>query len=164
LHLLSFKPVLYIFNTSQPEKINEDIKKYDLEKFLEKDLVDYVALNIKTEEDLLDLSDEDKKELEIKSDLEEFIQKSYSLLNLITFLTAGEPETRAWQVPDKSTTPRAGRAIHSDFEEKFVKAEVVAFSDLIRFESKFKAAEAGALKTVGKDYIVKDGDVIEFKI
>jgi hypothetical protein len=164
LHLLSFKPVLYVFNTDQPEQINADIKKHNLEKFLEKDLVEYVALNIKTEEDLLELSDEDKKELEIKSDLEEFIQKSYSLLDLITFLTAGEPETRAWQIPKKSSAPRAGRAIHSDFEEKFVKAEVVAFSDLIKFGSKLKAAEAGALKTVGKDYTVKDGDVIEFKI
>ncbi|MDZ7612169.1 MAG: redox-regulated ATPase YchF [Candidatus Moranbacteria bacterium] len=164
LQLLSFKPMLYVFNTSSPEGIEEQIKKFNLEEFIKENLIEYVVLNIKTEEDLLDLSDEEKQELEIKSELSELIKKSYQLLNLITFLTTGEPETRAWQIPENSSAPRAGRAIHSDFEEKFIKAEVVSAEDLIRLGSKQKARESGLLKMVGKDYTVRDGDVIEFKI
>jgi hypothetical protein len=159
LCLLSFKPILYVFNSSQPEKINEDINKFNLTKFK-----NWLTLDIKTEEELLDLNDQEKIELELKSELNELIKKSYQLLNLITFLTTGETETRAWQTPLNSTAPEAGSAIHTDFQEKFIKAEVVAYEDLIKYKLKNKAREVGLLRTVGKEYIVKDGDVIEFKI
>jgi GTP-binding protein YchF len=159
LSLLSFKPILYIFNTNQPKKIQEEIKEFNLEN-----LSNFVVLDIKTEEELLDLNDEEKMELELKSELNELIEKSYRLLNLITFLTTGETETRAWQIPLNSTAPKAGSAIHTDFQEKFIKAEVIAYEDLIRYQSRSKAREAGLLKTVGKEYVVQDGDVIEFKI
>lgn len=164
LHLLSFKPSLYVLNTNDLETIEADIKKHGLDKFVEENLISYVPLNIKIEEELLELSDDEQKELELKSELSELIKKSYQLLGLITFLTSGEPETRAWQVLEGSTAPRAGREIHSDFEEKFIKAEVIGADELIRLGSKAKAREEGVLKLVGKDYIVKDGDVIEFKI
>jgi GTP-binding protein YchF len=159
LSLLSFKPILYIFNTNQPTKIQEEIKEFNLEN-----ISNFVVLDIKTEEELLELNDEEKMELELKSELNELIKKSYQLLNLITFLTTGETETRAWQTPLNSTAPEAGSAIHTDFQKKFIKAEVIAYKDLIQYQSRSKAREAGLLKTVGKEYIVQDGDVIEFKI
>ena len=82
----------------------------------------------------------------------------------MTFLTTGEDETRAWTVPIGSTAPRAGRAIHSDFEEKFIRAEVIRWDKLIEAGSWSRARELGLLRTEGKEYVVKDGDVIEFKI
>ncbi|HHX58876.1 MAG TPA: redox-regulated ATPase YchF [Candidatus Moranbacteria bacterium] len=159
LQLLSFKPILYIFNSSQPKEIKDDLKKYGLEK-----ITNFIALDIKTEEELLDLSEEEKAELELKSHLAELITKSYKLLNLITFLTTGKDETRAWTIPANSTAPRAGRAIHGDFEQKFICAEVIACQDLISLGSFAKAKEVGRVRTEGKSYVVQDGDVIEFKI
>lgn len=159
LHLLSFKPILYVFNTSNPTSIASDIEKYGLDE-----IENFVALDIKTEEELLELTDEDKKELELKSELSELITKSYDMLGLMTYLTTGEIETRAWTIPKNSTAPRAGRAIHGDFEKKFIRAEIVSFEDLIKAGSKAKAREMGLLRTEGKEYIVKDGDVIEFLI
>ena len=160
LHLLSFKPVLYVFNTSKPKNVEGDLARYDVH-YNERS---NVALDIKTEEELLELNDEEKKELELKSELEELITKSYDMLGLMTYLTTGEPETRAWTIPKNSTAPRAGRAIHGDFEEKFIRAEVIAYDDLITAGSKAKVRETGKARTEGQDYIVKDGDVIEFKI
>lgn len=159
LQLLSFKPILYVFNTDRPDEITADLKKYNLEE-----IAHFVALDIKTEEELLALSDDEKAELELKSDLAELITQSYRLLNLITFLTTGEDETRAWTIPTNSTAPRAGRAIHGDFEQKFICAEVVAYLDLIAVGSFSKAKELGKIRTEGKNYTVQDGDVIEFKI
>lgn len=164
LHLLTFKPMLYVFNTKDNLKGFELVDKYSLNNFIEEKLLPYTLLNIKQEEDLLELNDREKQELELKSELSQLITKSYQLLNLITFLTTGEKETRAWQIPKDSSTPRAGRAIHSDFEEKFIKAEVIGAQELIEIGSRRKARDLGAIKLVGKDYIVQDGDVIEFKI
>ncbi len=159
LCLLSFKPILYVFNSSQPEKIKIELKKFNLNKFK-----NWVAIDIKTEEELLDLNDQEKIELELKSELNELVKKSYQLLNLITFLTTGKAETRAWQTPLNSTAPEAGKVIHSDFQEKFIKAEIISYEKLIKANSKTKSRDLGWLQTVGKDYIVQDGDVIEFKI
>jgi GTP-binding protein YchF len=158
LHLLSFKPILYVFNNSNPEEIEKELEKYAL------DTKNYVALNIKNEEDLLDISNEDRLELELKSELSELITKSYSLLELITYLTTGKQETRAWTIPENSTAPRAGRAIHGDFEQRFICAEVIDYKKLLEAGSRTKARELGTARTEGKDYIVKDGDVIEFRI
>jgi len=160
LHLLSFKPILYVFNTTNPENIKEDLKKFDIDLPEEK----YLALDIKTEEELLELNDEEKKELGLKSELNKLISKSYALLNLIVFLTTGEDETRSWSVPKDSTAPRAGRAIHGDFEEKFICADVVSYDNLVQAGSRTSAKEKGLVRVEGKDYLVKDGDVIEFKV
>jgi GTP-binding protein YchF len=157
-HLLSFKPILYVFNTATPKEIEADLKNFGL------NIDNYVALDIKTEEDLLELSAEEARELELESNLSKLIKKSYALLGLITYLTTGEQESRAWTIPAGSTAPRAGRAIHGDFEKKFICAEVIHYDKLIAAESKTKAKELGMLRTEGKQYIVQDGDVIEFKI
>ena len=96
--------------------------------------------------------------------LDKLIQSSYDLLGLITFLTTGEDETRAWTTKRGSTAPEAGRSIHNDFKEKFIRAEVVACDKLLEAGSYVKAREKGLVRTEGKEYIVKDGDVIEFLI
>lgn len=164
LHLLSFKPILYAFNTNKPEKIEEEIERYDLEVYIREYIHSYVLLDMKIEEELLELTDQEKKELELKSFLSQLIAKSYEMLRLITFLTTGESESRAWTIPKDSTAPRAGRAIHGDFEEKFIRAEVITYEKLIEAGSKAIARDQGLLRTEGKNYIVQDGDVIEFMI
>jgi len=90
-------------------------------------------------------------------------KKSYQLLNLITFLTTGQDETRAWTIKQGDTAPIAGAAIHGDFRDKFVKAEVVFWKDLLENNGYVGARERGLIRTEGKEYVVKDGDVIEFK-
>ncbi len=160
LQLLTFKPILYAFNTQNPEKITEELKKHDIKLPPEK----YLALDVKTEEELLELNKSEIKELGLKSGLKKLIEKSYQLLNLITFLTTGPDETRSWPIKKNSTAPQAGRAIHSDFQEKFICAEVISYEDLIKAGSRSKAKEQGLIRVEGKDYIVQDGDVIEFKI
>jgi GTP-binding protein YchF len=160
LHLLSFKPILYVFNTTSQENIKDELQKFDIDL----DENQYLALDIKTEEELLDLDDADKKELGLKSGLSNLISKSYQLLNLIVFLTTGEDETRSWSVKKDSTAPQAGRAIHGDFEEKFICADVIAYDDLVSAGSRAVAKEKGLLRVEGKEYIVQDGDVIEFKV
>ncbi len=144
LNLLTIKPVLYVFNISGQNELNEDLKK-----------LNHVALDIKAEEDALEINEEEKKELGLVSGIDKLIVKAYEMLGLITFFTTGEDETRAWTIRNGSTAPEAGAAIHTDFKEKFIRAEVINWEKLI---------SGGLTRTVGKDYIVCDGDVIEFKI
>ena len=157
-HLLCFKPMLYLFNAASENFIPS------LQEREAAEIENWLSLNIKDEEDLLELSDQDQARLGLKSQLNQLIVKSYQMLDLINFLTAGETETRSWTIGKNSTAPQAGRAIHGDFEEKFICAEVIAFEKLVAAGSKSKAKEAGWLRTEGKNYIVQDGDVIEFKI
>jgi ribosome-binding ATPase len=159
LQLLTTKPILYVLNTNDFEKT----KQSELVKNLEKKYP-VVLLDIKIEEELSQMSADDAAELGMKSNLDELILKSYEILNLITFLTTGEDETRAWTIKKDSAAPEAGRAIHSDFEEKFIRADVINWQKLLEAGSWSKARELGTLGTEGKEYIVQDGDVIEFKI
>jgi ribosome-binding ATPase len=152
LQLLTWKPMLFVLNTS--EKNNRELGSR----------VDNVAIDIKIEEELSQMSTEEAVDLGMKSNLDQLILKSYEILDLITFLTTGEDETRAWTIKKSSTAPIAGRAIHSDFEEKFIRADVINWEKLLEAGSWSKARELGTLRTEGKVYIVQDGDVIEFKI
>ena len=150
LALLSIKPVLFLHNVkNDPPETSEKNK---------------IFMNVKLEGELSNMSPDEQRELGLASRLGLLAQKAYYLLDIITFLTTGEDETRAWTIPRGSTAKRAGRAIHSDFEEKFIRAEVIFWEDLLRSGSYAKAREQGLLRTEGKEYIVKDGDVIEFKI
>ncbi len=154
LFLLTAKPFLYAFNVS------------DLDKTLPKELekLPHIKLDIKIEEELNDISLEERKELGLKSNLDELIKKSYQLLNLITFLTTGEKESRAWTIKQGALAPEAGAAIHSDFQDKFINADVIAWNKLLEAGSWSQAREKGWVQTVGKDYLVQDGDVMEFRI
>ena len=157
--LLTFKPRLYLLNGK-----DEEVSREVLDIF-QKNNWQYLIIDIATEFEAEGLSKEERTELGLPLDSETdiLVKKSYELLNLITFLTTGEDETRAWTIKNGDTAPRAGSAIHSDFESKFVKAEVVFWKDLMETGGYPKAREQGKLRTEGKEYLVKDGDVIEFK-
>jgi len=154
LSLLTSKPFIYAYNISNfdaplPEALEQK---------------DHVKIDIKIEEELLDMSEEEIRELELKTNLEALIRKAYETLGLMTYFTTGEKETRAWTVKSGSTAPQAGAAIHGDFEEKFIRAEVIAWNELLKIGSWSKARDAGTLRLEGKEYIVQDGDVMEFKV
>ncbi len=154
LSLLTMKPFLYVFNVSDvKKKLSDDLEKRD-----------HVKLDIKIEEELIEMTIEEAAELELKSNLDNLILKAYEILGLITFLTTGEDESRAWTIKRGWTAPLAGTAIHNDFKDKFIRAEVVQWDKLLEAGSWGHARELGTLRTEGKDYVVQDGDVIEFKI
>lgn len=154
LSLLTIKPFLYVYNVSDlDEKLAPELEAKQ-----------HVKIDIKIEEELEQMTKEEIKELELKTGLDELIKKSYELLGLITFLTTGEKETRAWTIKKGSTAPEAGTAIHNDFKNKFICADVIAWDELLNYGSMSKAKEAGKVKQVGKDYIMQDGEVVEFKI
>ena len=154
LHLLTLKPILYIYNISEKNmELPEELKKKN-----------HVVLDIKTEEDLMEMSEADKKELGLQSNIDQLIVESYKLLGLMNYFTTGEDETRAWTIKQNSTAPEAGMAIHTDFKEKFIRADVINWQDLLSAGSYAKAREKGLVRTEGKEYFVKDGDVIEFRI
>jgi len=154
LSLLTMKPFLYAYNVSDiTQKLSDGLEKRD-----------HVKLDIKIEEELIEMTAEEAAELEISSNLDALILKAYEILGLITFLTTGEDESRAWTIKKGWTAPLAGTAIHNDFKDKFIRAEVVQWDKLLEAKSWGKARELGTLRTEGKDYVVQDGDVIEFKI
>ncbi len=163
ISLLTNKPVLFVVNVNENQKIDKDT-------FLP-EIKNKIFVPIRFELDLAELTPEEavefKKETDLDkniSSLDELITRCYDLLGLITFLTTGEDETRAWTIKKDSTAPQAGRAIHTDFEQKFIRASVINWQKLIEAGSWGSAVEKGLLRTEGKEYIVQDGDVIEFKI
>ncbi|OGF83066.1 hypothetical protein A3B18_02650 [Candidatus Giovannonibacteria bacterium RIFCSPLOWO2_01_FULL_46_13] len=152
LQLLSEKPILYAFNTSEKGKV--EIPQ----------MPNSITIDIKKEFEVSELDEKDREELGEKSALPDLIKKAYEFLGLITYFTAGEDESRAWTIPKDSTAPRAGRAIHGDFEQKFIRADIISYEKFIEAGSWARARELGTLRTEGREYIVQDGDVIEFKI
>ncbi|MCD6177986.1 redox-regulated ATPase YchF [bacterium] len=146
---LTQKPVIYLLNTDDKVLLNPNTLK----------------LNLKLEEEISELSREEIKELGVKSNLDYLIRACYNVGDLITFFTiAGGKEVRAWSIKKNSSIIEAAKKVHSDFQEKFIKGEVISWQELVKISSWNKAKETGQLKIVGKDYKVKDGDVIEFKI
>ena len=166
--LLTHKPMLVVFNIAERE-LNQN---WQPDARLKEALgaIDYLIMPVGLEAEAADLqSTADQKEFyEIagikETVLNRLIRKCHKILGLITFFTTGEDETRAWTIPAGSKAPRAGRAIHSDFEEKFIRAEVIHWSKLLEIGSWPKARELGQLRVEGKEYIVQDGVVVEFKI
>lgn len=172
LHLLTTKPFMYILNKKAGGKNLDEIKdtRWDaLMNFFKESGDKWVIVDAGIEHELKDIDDKEKKELReglgAKDDgIDDLIKKGYELLNLITYFTTGEKETRAWTIGRGWTAPKAGTAIHGDFEEKFIRAEVIEWDKLIGAGSFGNAREKGLLRTEGKEYVVKDGDVMEFKI
>ncbi len=167
LHLLTFKPTLYIINISE-EKL-KDFSAEEASKIIginDENLI--IPICAKVEYDLVDFSAEEAKEymqtLGIeKSGLDHLVQSAYKTLGLITYLTTGPKETRAWTIKKNTLAPKAAGVIHTDFEKGFIKAEVIFWKDLIDAGSEAKAKEKGKLRLEGKDYEVKDGDTMHFK-
>src|SRR3989344_5933848 len=158
LRLRTAKPIIYVLN----------ISKDNIKAPPELEDKNHVLIDLKTEEELMELQrDEEKemrKELGVKSGVNELIEESYKLLGIMMYFTTGEDETRAWTIKEGSTAPEAGAAIHTDFRDKFIRAEVINWRDLIDTGSYAKAREKGLFRTEGKNYVVHDGYVGEFKI
>ncbi len=152
--LLTMKPFLYIYNVSDVDEILPEILENRR----------HVKLDIKIEEELIDMTSEEIEEMGLTSNISQLIVQAYDLLGLQTFLTTGKIETRAWTIKKGSTAPEAGAAIHTDFQEKFIRADVIMWDKLLEIGSWGKAKELGAVKTVGRDYVMNDGEVVEFKV
>ncbi len=170
MFLLTTKPILYIANISeeQMENAENDELVLKVKEYAKKENAEVIPLCVKIEEELSGLEDEDKKEmLEAlgleESGLDKVIKKSYDLLGLMSFLTAGEPEVRAWTIKKGTKAPQAAGKIHSDIERGFIKAEIVSYDDLIKEGSMVAAKEKGLVRQEGKDYIMQDGDIVLFK-
>lgn len=172
LHLITMKPFLYVLNKQSGGKNLDEMKDKrfdDLVRYFSDNKFHYVVVNAKIEDELKEFEGDEliemRKEMNAHdSGIDGLIKAGYDLLGLETYLTTGEMETRAWTIKKGSTAPKAASAIHTDFETKFIRAEVVAYEDLVTAGSMAEARNRGTLRTEGKDYVVKDGDVIEFKI
>jgi hypothetical protein len=172
LHLITMKPFLYVLNKQSGGKNLDEMNDERFTKlitYFKEHNFKYVIVDAKIEDELKEFEGEEKeimrKEMNAHDNgVDNLIKAGYDLLGLETYLTTGEMETRAWTIKKGSTAPRAAAAIHSDFETKFIRAEVVAYEDLVKCGSFAEAKSKGVLRTEGKEYIVRDGDVIEFKI
>ena len=169
LPLLGKKPYLVVVNVDENDlKSKEELEtKYSEELGVSRDQT--VVICARTEAELSELSEEDQvnylKDLGVeKSGLERLIQKAFKTLGLITFLTAGEKEVRAWTITEGITAQNAAGVIHTDFIKKFIKADVVNYTDFIENGGWKACRELGKVRSEGRDYIMKDGDVVEFKI
>lgn len=169
LPLLGKKPFLVVLNVDENDlKKSGDLEdQYSKELSVDKDQI--VVISAKVESELSELSESDQaaylKDLGVeKSGLERLIQKAFATLGLITFLTAGEKEVRAWTIKSGINAQEASGVIHTDFIKNFIKADVVDFNDFISNDGWKNCRELGKVRSEGKDYIVKDGDVIEFKV
>lgn len=156
LNFLTIKPVIYLINSRGTDDELEAMKSLP---------ENTIPLDLKLELECAELSSEELRELKLKSRIDILIKTCYKILDLITFYTIkGGEETRAWTVKQGAAAPQAGGVVHTDFEDKFIKAEVINYKELIEIGSWREAREKGMVRTEGKDYIVKDGDIIEFKI
>ena len=170
LYLLTSKPVLYIANVSeeQIENAENDEMVKQVKEFAKTENAKVIPLCVKIEEELSSLEGDDKKEmLEAlglsESGLDKVVKTSYDLLGLMSFLTAGEPEVRAWTIKKGTKAPQAAGKIHSDIERGFIRAEVVSYDDLIREGSMLACKEKGLVRSEGKEYVMQDGDIVLFR-
>jgi len=168
--LLTTKPVIYVGNISEDEiataEENEMFKR--LTEYAKSECSEALAISARIEEELSTLEDDEKKEFLTElgiaeSGLDKLVKASYRLLGLISFLTAGEPEVRAWTIVNGTKAPQAAGKIHSDIERGFIRAEVVAYEDFMKFGSINAVKEKGLLRSEGKEYVMKDGDIVLFR-
>lgn len=176
LHLLTMKPEIFVFNVSEVQLANQAQLNKNIDEIISKiDATRYALqasrlfLNAKLENDVLALDTADQKEYLNQYHLEEtglnrLIKTAYDTLGLISFLTAGELEARAWTIKKGTFAHEAAGTIHTDFEKKFIKADIVSYPIFVEINGWIKAREQGKVRIVGKDYIMQDGDVVEFKI
>ena len=168
--LLTMKPILYIANVSEEQLVNplEDDKVKEVVAYAKQEKAEVIPLCVKIEEELASLEGEDKQEMLealglTESGLDKVIKASYELLGLMSFLTAGEPEVRAWTIKKGTKAPQAAGKIHSDIERGFIRAEIVSYDDLIKEGSMNAAKEKGLVRSEGKDYIMQEGDIVLFR-
>jgi GTP-binding protein YchF len=165
LHLLTAKPFLYVFNVDEEELANAEFLD-ELRALVAP--AEAVFMDAKIESELTDLSEEEARELlesigQPEPGLNQLIRVGFATLGLQTYLTAGPKESRAWVVPIGATAPEAAGVIHSDFQRGFIKAEIVGYADLLSAGSMAAAKAAGKVRIEGKEYVMQDGDVVEFR-
>ena len=170
LYLLTAKPMMYVANISDEQLKNLDTDKHynALKEYAASHNSEVIPLCVKVEEELAVLEDNEKQEmLDLlgidESGLDKLIKASYKLLGLMSFLTAGEPEVRAWTIKIGTKAPQAAGKIHTDIERGFIKAEVINYKELVECGSLAKAREKGLIRIEGKDYVMQDGDVVLFR-
>ncbi len=170
LHLLTIKPVLYVANVGEDDVADPSGNEYvqKVREFAQKDNAEVIVICAKIESEIAELEGEEKEmflqELGIEeSGLDQLIRAAYSLLGLATYFTAGVQEVRAWTFRKGMKAPQCAGVIHSDFEKGFIRAETVSYDDLVAAGSMTAAKEAGKVRLEGKEYIVKDGDVMHFR-
>ena len=170
LNLLTLKPILFIANVGEDEVAdamsNPHVQK--VQQYAAEEGAEVIAVSAKVESEIAELDDEDAKEFLAElglaeSGLDKLIKASFKLLGLITFLTAGEQETRAWTIRKGTKAPQAGGKIHSDIERGFIRAEIVSYDDLMAAGSQAAAREKGQVRLEGKEYVMQDGDVTYFR-
>ena len=171
-NLLSSKPIIYVANVSE-EEVADDAKDNpyvkQVREFAQTEDAEVVVVSAKIEEEISQFDKEEKieflKDMGLdKSGLDKLIQASYKLLGLISFLTAGPMESRAWTIKDGTKAPQAGGKIHSDIERGFIRAETISFDDLVAHGGNMASAkEKGLVRSEGKEYVMKDGDVVLFR-
>ena len=170
LHLLTMKPVLYITNVAESEVADPsgNVHVQAVTKYASEEGAEVIIVSAKMESEIAELDDESAKEfLEMagltETGLDRLIKAGFKLLGLQTYITAGEIEVRAWTITKGTKAPQAAGKIHTDFERGFIRAEVVAFDDLVACGSKVAAREKGLVRLEGKEYVMQDGDVVEFR-
>lgn len=170
VYLLTAKPILYIANVSEEQLNKTDSDEYvqQVKEYASRERAKVIPLCVKIEEELSSLDGQDKQEmleaLGLKeSGLDKVVKASYDLLGLMSFLTAGEPEVRAWTIKKGTKAPEAAGKIHSDIQRGFIKAEVVSFGDLMREGTMNAVREKGLLRMEGKEYVMQDGDIVLFR-
>ncbi len=168
LNLISIKPLLYICNVDENSIINGNLLSEKVAKIAENELNECVTISASIESQLAEFKEEKEKKLMLKDfglnepALNKTIRLGYNLLNLITFFTSGEKETRAWTVKNGTLTPQAAGKIHTDFEKGFIRAQTISYKDYIEFNGELGCKEKGRIRLEGKDYKVQDGDVFNF--
>lgn len=168
LHLLTAKPVFYVANADQPELKGEGACLKTIAEWAQKEGNRVVVLCGDLEAELAELKEEEREEFRRElglegSSLERLIQVGYGILSLVTFYTTVSSELRAWTVSSGTPAPKAAGKIHSDMERGFIRAEVISFSDFITCGSEHIAREKGLLRSEGKDYLIRDGDIVHFR-
>ena len=168
LNLISTKPILYICNVDEKSIQNGNNFSELVKKYANNERCDFVIVSAAIESQIAEFENE-KEKLELLNDLgltettlKKVINAGYTILDLITYFTCGPKETRAWTITKEMTAPQAAGKIHSDFEKGFIRAETISYNDFIKFNGESTSREAGKLRQEGKEYIVKDGDVMHF--
>ncbi|MBT6234529.1 MAG: redox-regulated ATPase YchF [Bacteroidetes bacterium] len=168
LNLLTVKPVLYVCNVDDASVVNGNHHTKAFEAAVAEEGAQVMYVSAEIESEMIDMEEDDKKlfldDMGLtESGVNRIIKAAYKLLNYYTYFTAGEKEVRAWTITAGFTAPQAAGVIHTDFEKGFIRAEVIAYEDFIELGSEVKCKEAGKLRVEGKEYLVKDGDIMHFR-
>src|SRR5574344_1926564 len=168
LNLMSTKPVIYVANVAEQDLKDGNNYTKQVQEYAKKHGAEMVVISAKIEEELIDLSPDEIKEylhdLGVEdSGINKMIKSVYHLLNLLTFITAGEKEVRAWTVPAGTKAPKAAGVIHTDFEKGFIRAEITPYTEFVKNGSYNACKEKGVTRLEGKDYVIQDGDLVHFR-